>query len=261
MENLKNVQLFLLDMDGTIYLEDELIDGATEFINNLIKYKKDYVFLTNNSSVNKNNYITKLGLLKIPCTEENIFSSGMATGMFLKTKRQNKKIYLVGTESLREELLNYGVEISEDNPDIVVLGFDRELTYQKIEKACYFLDQGAEFIATNADLLYPMKGKRYIPDCGSMAQMFINATSKKPYVIGKPNSYMIELLAKKHCVSKEQIAIIGDRLYTDIASGINAGIVTISVLTGETHRKMFETSPYQPDYILDSIADLNKIFK
>ncbi|NLD27032.1 MAG: HAD-IIA family hydrolase [Acholeplasmataceae bacterium] len=259
MKNLKNIELYLLDMDGTIYLENELIPGAAEFIAKLIDQKKNYVFLTNNSSVNKQNYLDKLQGLNIPCTEKNLFSSGMATGIFLKTQRPKSKVYLVGTKHLRSELLGYGVELTEDKPDIVLVGFDRELTYEKVELACRFLDQGAEFLATNADFLYPLKGNRFIPDCASICQMLTNATGKKPFFIGKPNPYMIDLLAEEFHLSKDRIAIIGDRLYTDIASGINAGIVTICVLSGESSQSDVDSSPFHPDYVFSSVAQLHNL--
>ncbi len=256
MKRLKDVQLFLLDMDGTIYLENELIPGATEFISRLIKQNKKYVFLTNNSSVNKNDYLEKLKILQIPCTEENIFSSGMATGIFLSKLRKGKKVYLVGTKALHIELMNYGIELVEDNPDIVLVGFDRELNYTKLEKACYFLDHGAEFIATNADFLYPIKEGRFLPDCASICFMLTKATGKEPYFIGKPNRYMIDLLKEKYNLKADKIAIIGDRLYTDIASGINAKIISICVLSGETGVGDLEETPFKPDLVFPSVKEI-----
>jgi len=256
MGNFKNIELYLLDMDGTIYIENTQIDGADKFIEKIININKRYVFLTNNSSVNKNNYLLRMKNLGIPCEEQNIFSSGMATGIFLKEERKDKKVYLVGTKALEDELKSYGVRLTNNNPDIVVVGFDRELNYNKLELACKFLADGAEFLATNADLLYPIKNNRFIPDCGSMCNMLTTATNKSPLYIGKPNRYMIDMLAKKHQISHDKIAIIGDRLYTDIASGINANITTICVLTGETSKEMIKKSDYKPDYVFDSIKDL-----
>lgn len=256
MINLKEMDLFLLDMDGTIYIEDRLIDGAKEFISKIISIQKKYVFLTNNSSVNKNNYIDKMKKLDIQCTEENIFSSGMATGIFLKENRPNQSVYLVGTLSLEEELKHYGVSIVDKNPDIVVVGFDRELCYRKLELACEFLDNGAEFIATNADFLYPIKNHRFIPDCASICSMLTAATQKKPFFIGKPNRYMIDILSSKYNIPHHKIVIIGDRLYTDIASGINAGVNTICVLSGETNEKILLQSEIKPNFTVQSIQDL-----
>jgi len=243
-------------MDGTIYFEDTLIDGAKEFIEKLISLKKPYVFLTNNSSVNKFNYLDKMKRLGILCTEDHIFSSGMATGIFLKENRQNKTVYVVGTQALKEELSNYGIRLVNEQPDIVLVGFDRELSYEKLEKACGFIDDGAEFIATNADVLYPIKNHRFIPDCASICTMITNATKKQPFFIGKPNPYMVDLMAKKHQVKPSQIAMVGDRLYTDIAAGKNAQAITILVLSGETSKQMLEESTIKPDFVFASIKEI-----
>jgi len=258
MTTLKDIELFLLDMDGTVYFEDTLIEGAKDFVFKLIEQKKQYVFLTNNSSVNKNDYITKMAGLGIPCGEQNIFSSSMATGTFLSRNRNGKSVYVVGTNALRQELLSYGVIMTNQQPDIVVVGFDRELCYEKLEKACEYLDHGAEFLATNADVLYPIKNHRYIPDCASICTMITNATGKLPVFIGKPNPYMIDMLSDLHKLPKEKIAVIGDRLYTDIAAGKNANVTAVLVLSGETTNEMLEKSSIQPDFVFDSIKDITK---
>lgn len=254
--SLKDIELYLLDMDGTIYFDDYLIDGAYDFIQTLIKKNKKYVFLTNNSSKNENDYINKLKRLNIPCDKENIFTSGMATGIYLQTNYPKAKVYLVGTKALYNELDQYGVKLVDENPDIVLIGFDRELTYNKLEKACEFLDNGAIFLATNCDLVCPIKGKKFIPDCGSMCNMLTVATKKEPYYIGKPNPYMINLLSKKFNIPNSKIAVIGDRVYTDIASGYNAKANTICVLSGESTMKTITDSDIKPDYIYDSVKDL-----
>ncbi|HHX80380.1 MAG TPA: HAD-IIA family hydrolase [Acholeplasmataceae bacterium] len=256
MQELKNIVLFLMDMDGTLYLENELIPGARDFIYRLIEKKKNYVFITNNSSVNKNNYFEKLKRLDIPCKEKNLFSSGMATGTFLKTQRKGRKVYLVGTKALEEELLKYGVELVEEGAEIVLVGYDRELTYKKLEKACYFLDEGAEFLATNADYLFPLKRGRFLPDCASICMMLTKATGKHPVFIGKPNRYMVDLLREKHGLSKHQVAIIGDRLYTDVACGKNAGITSILVLSGETKVNDLKAATEKPDYVFPSLKEI-----
>ncbi len=256
MTNLCDIELFLLDMDGTIYLDDILFDGSLEFIQKIINKNKKYVFLTNNSSKNQNDYVKKVNKLNIPCSNENVFTSGMAMGLYLSQNYPNKKIYLLGTKALETELKSYGVLLVDDNPDIVVVGFDRELNYQKLEKACEFLCNGAIFLATNPDLVCPIKDKRYIPDCGSICHMLTVATNKQPIYIGKPNPDMIYLLSKKFNIPCDKIAVIGDRVYTDIASGFNAKATTICVLSGESTMKTIEESEIKPDYIFNSIKDL-----
>lgn len=256
-----DIKLFLLDMDGTIYLEYKLFDGVLEFLDLLTSKNIKYIFVTNNSSKSQEDYLEMLKGLNIKVTDENIFSSSMATGMYLREYYKDKRVYLVGTKAMENELLQYGVNLVEENAEVVVVGFDRELTYKKLEKACYFLDHGATFIAANADWVYPIAGKRYIPDCGSICQMITIATGKKPIFIGKPSPEMINILAKKYDIAKENIAMVGDRMYTDIASGVNANVKTILVLSGESTMKTVEESDFKPDLILDSITDIPKYLK
>ena len=161
-EILKNIELFLLDLDGTIYLDDDVFDGVYEFLDKIIKNNKKYIFLTNNSSKDKYAYIEKLNRLKIKADETNIFTSGMAMGIYLQDNYKDKTVYLVGTKALKRELEAYNIKLTDNNPDIVLVGFDRELTYKKLEKACEFLDNGAIFLATNTDYVCPIKNKRYI---------------------------------------------------------------------------------------------------
>lgn len=256
-----DIELFLLDMDGTIYLDNELFDGSLDFINTLISKNIKYVFLTNNSSSSQQNYVDKLSRIGLPATKENIFTSGMAMGVYLNENHPNKKVYLVGTNALHKELLNYNINLVEENPDIVVIGFDRELTYEKLEKACKFIDDGAIFLATNPDYVCPIANKRYIPDCGSMCDMITNATKKKPLYIGKPSPMMINLLQKKYNIDKEKIAMVGDRVYTDIMSGYNANVKTICVLSGESTVETINESNVKPDYVLDSVKDIIPLLK
>ncbi len=260
-ERLQNIELFLLDMDGTIYLDEDLFDGSLEFINTLIENKVPYIFLTNNSSKNVNDYVVKLNRLNIPADEKNIFTSGDAMGIYLNKNYPNKKVYLVGTNSLHEQLANAKIIFDDQNPDIVVVGFDRELNYQKLEKACHFLDHGAIFLATNCDIVCPIKDHRYIPDCGSICQMITNATGKIPTYIGKPSPEMIYILSKKLNIPTEKIAMVGDRIYTDITAGYNANAYTICVLSGESTMETINNSTIKPDLIADSVKDLIQYLK
>lgn len=254
--DLKNIKLFLLDMDGTIYLDDELFDGSLDFLNKLITQNKQYIFLTNNSSKSKFDYLSKLNRLNIIANEENIFTSGMAMGIYLNNNYTNKKVYLVGTKALHEELKTYNINLVDDNPDIVVVGFDRELNYTKLEKACEFIDNGAIFLATNIDYVCPIKNKRYIPDCGSICKMITTATNKEAKFIGKPEPDMINIIKEQYHLNNDEIAMVGDRVYTDIACGYNAKVCTICVLSGESTMETINNSSIKPDYIFNSIKDL-----
>lgn len=257
--DLKNIEMFLLDMDGTIYLDDDVFDGAIEFIDTINKKNKKIIYLTNNSSKSKKQYLNKLNRLGFYAKEENIFTSGMAMGMYLQENYNNKKVYLVGTNALKDELLKYDVRIVEENPDIVLVGFDRELTYNKLEKACEFLCDGALFLATNCDYVCPIKNHRYIPDCGSICNMLTTATGKKPKYIGKPAPDMINILSNKYNIKPENIAVVGDRIYTDITAGFNAGTFTICVLSGESTMETINNSDIKPNLIVDSVKDRKSV--
>ena len=263
-EDIRNKELFLLDLDGTLYIENHLIKGSVEFIDLLKKQNKKYILLTNNSSKSLEKHVEKINKLGLKINNENMFTSSLATCMYLKNKKENAKIYVVGTESLRKEFENQGFYVCEnveDNIDFLIVGFDVELNYKKLEDACYLLDNGVEYIATNPDLVCPIENGRYIPDCGSICNMLKTATNREPKFIGKPRREMIDIVSKMENIPLEKIAIIGDRLYTDIACGLNAGITTICVLSGESSKEDIDRSIYKPTYIVDSINDIYKILK
>lgn len=260
---LKNKKLFLLDMDGTIYIEQTLIPGAKEFLDALLKQKKRYVFLTNNSSKGTEAYLKKLHALGITADESNIFTSGMATALYIIENNLPKNLYVVGTNSFKKQLEEYGLNVVEniDSAKLVIVGFDTELTYEKLTDACELISRGTQYIATNPDLVCPIADGKFIPDCGAICNMIESATNKKPLFIGKPRKEMVEIVAKKEKIDLEDIVIIGDRLYTDVACGINAGITSAVVLTGETKKEHLKDTSFPPDFVFDSIDDLYKIIK
>lgn len=263
---LTDKSLFLLDMDGTIYHENELIDGARDFFDMLNRQGKKYVFMTNNSSKGAKTYVQKLISLGIKATVENIASSVNAVVLYLKERNPKAKIYLVGTESFKQELQEEGFEVvpvdyRKVDVDYVLLGFDTELTYAKIEGACYYVSRGYEYIATNCDMRCPIRENKYIPDCGAIAQLIEVATTRKPQFLGKPERTIIDVVSQRFHVPIEKIVCVGDRLYTDIAIGINAGVDTICVFTGEAQREDIQNTPFQPTYYFDSIKDLYNAIK
>ena len=255
--------LFLLDLDGTIYRGNELIAGARAFIGQLAARRIPYVFLTNNSSKRAIDFLKTLQGLGIEASIDNVFTSGQATGLYLSRQKPMARICLVGTAALARELAAYGISTAEDDGpvDFVVVGFDSELTYSKLLKACSHIDRGVEYVATNPDYVCPIQGGRSIPDCGSICFMIEQATGKKPLVIGKPSPEMVHLLCRKFQVTPERTTIIGDRLYTDIALGRNAGAFTICVMTGESSLADIEQSPVKPDLTIGSIDELNRLFR
>jgi NagD protein len=227
-----------------------------EFLKKVKTSGKKFMFLTNNSSKSSKDYINKLSKMGINIENSEIFTSGEATCLYLKDAYPaNTKYFVMGTDSLVKELESHGLKIDDENPDVVILGYDTTITYEKIRKTALFLRKGLPYIATHPDINCPSP-EGFIPDAGSYISLFEVSTGRKPnLIIGKPNRYIIDMAMKKAGVVSNA-AIIGDRLYTDIASGINAGIKTILVLTGETTLEDLEHSKIKPNYVLDSIKDL-----
>lgn len=263
MNKLENKKLFLLDMDGTIYLDNDLFDGTIDFLERVKSIGGRYIFITNNSSKSVDKYIEKLAGMNITATADDFITSTNATVIYLKKKNYNK-IYAFGTESFKKQLADGGLNITdrlEDDIDCLVMGFDTELTFQKLEDACILLNRGVDYIATNPDWVCPT-WYGSVPDCGSVAAMLCNATGRNPLFIGKPQPEMIYLAMELTGFSKEQTAVIGDRIYTDIASGINAGVDSILVMSGETTAEDVEKSDVKPDYIFENIREIyNEINK
>lgn len=262
MNILKDIDLFLLDMDGTIYHENTLIPGTIDFFKKLNLSGKQYAFMSNNSSKGSDSYLKKLKNLGLEATDKQIISSVTVTIDYLKRNYPiDAKIYLVGTESLRNNLINSGLNIvpsyyRKQDVDICLLGYDTELTYSKLEGICFHISNGADYIATNCDLRCPVKNNRFIPDCGAIAKMIECATGKLPTFLGKPEPEIVYTASKIFNVSIDHIMCIGDRLYTDIAVGINAGAKSALVLTGEAQIEDLETSSYKPTYVFESIKNL-----
>ena len=256
MSVLKEKKLFLLDMDGTIYIDDNLFDGVIEFLNYVKNIGGIYIFLTNNSSKSVTKYIEKLKKLGIDSNCDDFLTSTDATIIYLK-QMQYKKIYAFGTESFREQLSGAGLNITQsldDKIDCLCMGFDTELTFNKLEDACMLLNRKIDYIATNPDVVCPTS-YGYVPDCGSVCEMLYNATSRRPRFIGKPEPEMIYLALDKTGFTKEQTIIFGDRLYTDIKSGFNAGIDTVFVLSGEGTMVDVAKSLIKPSYIFKDIKE------
>ena len=257
MGNLKDKKLFLLDMDGTIYLDNDLFDGTLEFLDHVKSIGGKAMFLTNNSSKSVDAYIEKLGRLGIAACKNDFFTSTDATIQFFSDKTY-KKIYALGTASFKSQLREAGLPITdrlEDDVDCLCMGFDTELTFQKLEDACILLGRGVDYIATNPDFVCPT-WYGFVPDCGSVSIMLKNATGREPRFIGKPQPEMPLLAIQKAGFDKEQAVIIGDRIYTDIASGVNAGISSILVLSGETDLATLEASEVKPEFVYDNIATI-----
>ena len=255
---IKNIQLFLFDMDGTLYLGDRLFDFTKELLLKIRQSGADYLFMTNNSSKSVSAYIEKLERLGIKSVKEDFITSSQATVYFLKKYHPNARLYVCGTQSLKDELKENGFTVTENlcEVDAIVMGFDTELTFKKLEDVCkLLLSRDLPYIATNPDYVCPTEYGS-VPDCGSVCDMIYNATQKRPIVIGKPEALMPKLAMEMKGVSKERTAVVGDRIYTDIKSGISAGCVSILVMSGETTEEILEASHDKPDLVIESGKDI-----
>lgn len=258
-DEIKKKKLFLLDIDGTISFDSTLIDGTMDFVNKVKEIGGKYVFITNNSTKSIKDYVSKFLDMGIPVDQGNFLTSSYATAVYLKEKYDNKLLYVLGTKSFIDELREFGLSVTEDIKEHIVaavVGFDNELTYNKITDISKLLQTTKiDYIATNPDLACPVS-YGFIPDCGAICNMIKEAVKREPEYIGKPNRLMVDMAIKHSSFTEEETVVIGDRLYTDIACGINAGVDTIVVFTGEAKFKDLDKTSFQPTYFCDTIKDV-----
>lgn len=255
--NLAGKKLFLLDQDGTIYNGGSLFDATPGFLSKIKALGGTYIFVTNNSSKSVDDYVKKLSSMGIVCDRKDFFTSSQATALYLNAHYPGKKVFCVGTQSFMEELIREGIALCDsDSAEVALMGYDTELTYLKLIQLCELLTKkDVPYIATNPDWVCPVDFG-YVPDCGSFAFMVEKATGKTPFFIGKPRPAMIEIVMQKLGFKKEETVVIGDRLYTDIQSAINAGVTSVCVLSGESTLEDVVHGAIKPDYTVDSIQDL-----
>ncbi len=261
MENLGKIKCFLLDMDGTINLGAKLLPSSGGFMNYLKESGRDFVFVTNNSSKSGQHYVQKMRDLGIDCNSNNVLTSGEATANYLNNLKPKAKLFLLGTPDLEEEFTNWGFTLTTENPDYVVLGFDMTLTYEKLVIGCDLIRNGVTYIATHPDINCPTE-TGYIPDCGSIIELIKASTGKSPTIIGKPNDGIINsAFRKKPQYTPAEFAMVGDRLYTDVKAGLNAGITSILVLSGEATMKDVAESAIKPTFIFDNVGIIQQKLK
>lgn len=254
--SLANVRCFLLDMDGTFYLGEQLLDGALRFIEVLMQQGREFLFLTNNSSRDSRQYVEKITRLGLPISREKIMTSGEATAMHIKQIEPGARVYVVGTSALENEFLIGGFELTHASPNFAVLGFDTTLTYDKLWKLCDLVRAGVPYIATHPDYNCPTE-TGFMPDIGAIIAFVKASTGREPdLIVGKPNKLIVEKAAERTGIPVSEMCMIGDRLYTDIALGATAGIPTVLVLSGETKADEVSESPFQPDYIFQNLGEV-----
>ena len=257
---IRDLECFVFDMDGTINLGETLIPGALELIHALLERNTKFFFLTNNSSKAPEDYVKKLGRLGFSgMTRSHIMTSGDVMIHYLKTHFPSPKVFLAGTPALETQFMRAGIQLlpaDTQAADAVVLGFDTTFDFQKADTICRLVSSGVPFLATNIDRVCPLEGGAFLPDCGSMSAMIEHATGIAPKFVGKPFAETVSFILDAAGTPPEKTAIVGDRLYTDIATAVNGGITGIAVLSGEISQQDIDASEIVPDYTFDSVAGI-----
>lgn len=257
---LAKIKCFLFDMDGTINLGNELIPGMEGFFEKLRAAGRKYYLLTNNSSRSHEHYVQKMQGLGVPVTRQEVLISTDAMTNWLHKHKPDARLFVLGTPQLLAAVEAAGFTLTHtlDEPvDYVVVGFDQTLTYERLAIACRLIDRGVPYVATHPDVRCPIEGGEFIPDTGAMLELIKTATGKAPQLIfGKPYQYMVDVVLEKTGCRREEIAMVGDRLATDIAFGLNNDILSILVLTGEATLEDVERGSIKPDLILPHAKEI-----
>lgn len=251
---MRKYKSYLIDLDGTMYIGKNKIEAASDFVKALKKHKIPYLFVTNNSSRTPAQVAKKLQDFDIPATEELVFTTSMATANYIYEQNQNATIYCIGENGLQEAIREKGFAINEDNPDYVIVGLDREVTYEKLAKACLAVRNGATFISTNGDIALPTE-RGFLPGNGAITSVVAVSTRKTPIFIGKPEKIIIEQALKIIGTKKEDTIMVGDNYDTDILAGIRAGLDTLLVHTGVTTKEQLSEQRGQPTYTINTLDE------
>ncbi len=262
-ELLKKINLFVLDMDGTFYLGDQRLEGALEFVQYVQEKGRRVLFFTNNSSKSPEVYMEKLAKMDCPISRDQIMTSGDVTIAYLNETYPGKSVYLVGTPALEKSFAEGGIKLwkrGDSNPELVVIGFDTTLTYEKLERACTFIREGSIFLATHLDINCPTE-YGFMPDCGAFCAAITLSTGVEPKYLGKPFSETVDMVLLHTGAEREHVAFVGDRLYTDVATGVNHGANGLLVLSGETHVEDIEKSDVKPDGVYLSLGEMKELLE
>jgi HAD superfamily hydrolase (TIGR01450 family) len=263
-KRLTDIRHVALDMDGTIYSGGTLFDSTRPFLSLLGKLVIGHTFLTNNSSKSSKDYLARLAQIGIPASPDQLYTSTQATIEHLQDKMPAaERLFVLGTASMRKEMEGAGFTLTadsaKDEPDAVVVGFDTELTYARLCRTAYWISQGKPFIATHPDRICPTDQPTVLVDCGAVCAALEKAVGRGPdVVLGKPDPCMLRGILHRHRLAPEQLAMVGDRLYTDMAMARKAGALGVLVLTGETTAAVAAKHSPQPDLIVSGLAELGE---
>ncbi len=255
INEIKSKKGFICDMDGVIYHGNKILDGVKEFITWLNSEEKNYLFLTNSPERTPLELSRKLARMGLDVSEEHFYTSALATAKFLKTQTDGASAYVIGEAGLMNALYDAGIYTNDVNPDYVVVGETRTYNFEKIEKAIALVNKGARLIGCNPDVTGPTE-TGIMPATGALISPIEIATGKKAYFVGKPNPFIIRHAMRKLNTHSVDTVIIGDRMDTDIVSGIESSIDTVLVLSGVTTRNEVNNFPYRPTFILDGVGDI-----
>lgn len=267
MARLKNIRHVALDMDGTIYMGGSLFPYTKPFLERLRRLGITYSFLTNNPSKSIADYLAKLDGMGIEATEEEMYTTALATIDYIRTHYpEAKRLFMLGTPSMQQEFIKAGFESTEDDPndkpDVVVVAFDMTLQYSRLCRAAWWAQQDVPYIATNPDRVCPTDQQVVLVDCGSICKCIEHATGRQPDItLGKPDPNMLTGVRQRYGLEAEQIAMVGDRIYTDIEMAHNAGAFGVLVLSGETTDEVAAAAEKQPHLTLDSIGVLGEMLE
>ena len=254
--NIQDVRCFLLDMDGTFYLGENLIPGSLDFIRRVEETGRDFLFLTNNSSHNADFYVQRLARMGLNVGREKVLTSGEATAAVLLEKYPGKRAFVLGNEFLLEEMREAGVTVDQTDPEIVVVGYDTTLDYKKMTAVCDLVRAGLPYIATHPDFNCPTE-TGFAPDIGAIMAFIEASTGRRAdLVVGKPHTGIVQAALRRTGLQVGQMAMVGDRLYTDVETGLKSGMLSILVMSGETTPEMLAAYPNKPDLVFDRLAEM-----
>jgi len=257
---LKKVKCFILDLDGTVYLGDKILEGSIEFLEELKKNNIVFKFFTNNSSKNAEFYLNRIKKMGYNPSDDMMLISTHVIINHIKENMPNKKVFVLGTQYLKNDFRQAGINVVNEDADVVVVGFDTSLVYENVSKACEYIRNGATFLGVNPDFNCPTENG-FIPDCGSICSMITASTGVLPEFFGKPSHHTLQYVLEDTGFKEEEIAFVGDRLYTDIAIGNDNDSVTILVLSGEAQLKDLVESEIQPTLIFNSLAGVKNVLE